>query len=808
VFHLRWGIHSDIIRRKANVAQITVYCNYSDLLGEEEAEQHISKVVDYVPAYREIVEALRRDESLTVSIEREARVCEAWLKRMAQQRGERHFKFINVTPRSRLAERWNVEVPTWVSDRDIQQTGLLNEPVSVRPGESFQDAVLRYFYSPHLTHPRLPMLQIVDLLNDLMGSLPESGRETRLLQRVYRRRLDRWMDAARSEGERLLVQLLRDALDELYKTVVRFKVLRGYPPRVGQRAMEERFDQLRTLDLNLTGLTIVEEDIPEAVDQIKVHLSQKVQGEASVDLVETLLAQVSGELEVEFQALHRLIVERDIPVGRSLVNRVCERFAPIRRRVMDEMEKLALHVPPDRPNPPDPDDEWDAHRWIQWAVEAYLPYRFWLEETERHDEEVANYGAAYADWLAEHYQQLRPTFPHTVYRALHNQMAHLDGDGPVLFVVIDNFNYKFLDHLERRLEDAGFYCSERTPYLAMLPTCTEVSKKCLFTGSPEPFEATGYERPIRNAWQRRLEGRRLRYLSYLGALKETQAREHDVYFLNHTLVDEALHRSEKELGISHAKAVRRRLGDLVEAIEMFARYIGAERELTVIVCSDHGSTRIPAEAANLIDQAFYEERLDDPHHRYIAVSDDGMDALPDNVDFECYRFRRKVFGLNTNYVVARGYGRFKETDETAYVHGGLTPEETIVPLSVFQPVVEAPKALTVRLLEDDFRYGTKATIHLELVNVNPYPCLDLRVEVLDENVDCEPSELEALGGHEDIELNIPARIWRRDEKVTNLRLQVSYQALGERRQQVEVLAITMSSMMESGFDLEDLDGTI
>ncbi len=788
--------------------QITVHQDYGDLLGKEEAEQHIADVADYVPVYRAVAEALRQDESLTVSIEREARVCEAWLRRMAEQRGEGHFTFIDVTPRSRLAERWNVEVPTWVSDRAIQRAGLLNEPVSGRPGERFQDAVLRHFYNPHLTHPRLPMLQIVDLLNDLREGPSTNTSGTRLLQRVYRRRLDRWMDTARSEGERLLVQLLRDDLDELYEVLAQFKVLRGYPPRIGQRAMEERFDQLRILDLNLAGLTIVEEDIPEAVDQIKVHLNQKVQGEASVDLAETLLAQVSGELEIEFRALHRLIVEHDIPVERSLVNRVRERFAPIRRRVMDEMEELALHAPPDRPKPPDPDGDWDADRWIQWAVEAYLPYRFWLEETERHDKEVANYGAAYADWLADRYPQLRPTFPHTVYRALHNQMEHLEGDSPVLFVVIDNFNYKFLNHLERRLENVGFYCSERTPYLAMLPTCTEVSKKCLFTGSPEPFGETGYERPIRDAWQRRLGDLGLRYLPYLGSLKEVEEREHDVYFLNHTLIDDALHTSEKKLGFSHAKAVRRRLGDLVDAIEKFARRIGSERELTVIVCSDHGSTRIPAEAANLIDQAFYEERLDDPHHRYIAVSDDDMEALPDNVDFECYRFRRQVFGLNTNYVVARGYGRFKETDETTYVHGGLTPEETIVPLSVFQPVVEAPRALTVRLLEDEFRYGAKATIHLELVNVNPYPCLDLRVEVLDENVDCEPVELEALGGHEDIELNVPARIWRRDEEVTSLRLQVSYQALGERRQQVEELAITMRSMMESGFDLEDLDGTL
>ena len=149
-------MHSDITRGKANVVQIIIYSNYSKLLGEEETEERINEIADYVPVYRAIVEAWCQNESLTVSIEREARVCEAWLKRMAEQRGERYFAFIDVTPRSRLAEQWNVEVPTWVSDRAIQQAGLLNEPVSGRPGESFQDAVLRHFYSPHLTHPPAP----------------------------------------------------------------------------------------------------------------------------------------------------------------------------------------------------------------------------------------------------------------------------------------------------------------------------------------------------------------------------------------------------------------------------------------------------------------------------------------------------------------------------------------------------------------------------------------------------------------------------------------------------------------------------
>lgn len=792
------------------MTQITIYLDYNNLLDEGEAEQRITEIADYVPVYRAIARALQDGDPLSVSIERNARACAAWLRRMAEQRGEQHFTFVDVTPGSRLAEKWGVEIPAWVTDRAIRRAGLLDAPVTAHAGEGFEDVVLRVFYSPHLTADRLPTLHLADLLEDL-EERPADVEEPRLLRQVYRRRLDDWRQAARSEGEHYLVELLRDDLGQLRTLLAQLKVLRGYPPQVAERAIGHRALQILPLDLNLTRLDVVDDaEMETAVDQIAVHLNQLKQQEPSQNLVNTLLGQVSGELEIEFQTLYELITEQEITVDRALVDRIEERFAPIRAQVVDLIERLRLQIPPDRPSPPNPQGDWTMSDWLQWAVDEYLPYHFWLEETERRDEEIEALARDYADWVYAHYNALVPNFPHIVYRALHNdrQMEHLTGPKPVLFIAVDNFNYKFLDHLRRLFEDAGFYTSGATPYLSMLPSCTEVSKKCLFTGSPGPFDATAYEKPILDAWSGRLKGRRLRYLPYLGSLGDTRSREDDVYFLNHTLIDDALHQSSVKLGISHAKAVRRRLSDLVDAVRSFAQRTGTERDLVVIICSDHGSTRIPAEAPNLIDQPFYTARLGNPHHRYIGLSDEEMERLPDNVAFECYQLRKGVFDLNENYLVARGYSRFKKTDETAYVHGGLTPEETIVPLCVFQPVVEAPKDLTVRLLDDTFRYGAKAAVDLELVNVNPYPCLDLRVEILDENVDCEPVELEDLPGHQDVEIGVPVRIWRRDEAVSSLRLKISYQLLGERRQQIVERPITMRSMMESGFDLEDLDGAL
>jgi len=790
------------------MAQITIYQDYSGLVAEEEAELHLTQIADYVPVYRAIARALQRGETLTVAIERQARVCEAWLRRMAEQRGQASFEFVPVTPRSRLASLWGVEIPKWVSDQAIRNAGLLNKPVSAKPGETFEDIIARCFYSPHLAHNRLPLSHLVDLLADLDDRRRDARRGRQLLGSVYRRRMNRWMEVARNDGERLLVRLLRDNPDELRSLLARFKLLSGYPDEVGLRAMGDDFKHLKPLNFDLAGLSLDEEEVQTSVDQIKVYLNQVRRQEASADLAEELLEQVSGELEVEFDLLHELVTEWGISVDRPLLRRIWNRFAPMEARIADKMRELELRISPKRPEKPDSEGDWKVTGWIEWAVNQYLPYRFWLEETEQRDEEIEGYAEAYADWLYERFSYLRSNLPCIVYRALHNQIEYLEGEGPVLFVAVDNFNYKFLKHLERLMEKAGLYRVHSAPYLSMLPACTEVSKKCLFTGSPEPFKGTAYKKPIQDAWASHLGGRRLRYLPYLGSLKEIREREHDVYFLNHTLIDDTLHQDEKELGISHAKAVRRRIADLVEAVKEFARRIEAEHDLVVITCSDHGSTRIPAETPNFIDQEFYADRVDDPHHRYVSISDEEMKALPDHVDFQCYRLRRKAFGLNKNYLVARDYYRFRETEETFYVHGGLTPEETIVPLCIFQPVVEKPKPLTVRLLQDEFRYGAKSMIRLELVNVNPYPCVHVRVEVLDSNVECEPAELDELAAQDPEEVHIPARLWRSEKEMTRLHIQISYQCLGERRRQVVEPLITIRSMMETGFDLEELDGTL
>ncbi|MCK4452051.1 MAG: PglZ domain-containing protein, partial [Anaerolineae bacterium] len=352
------------------------------------------------------------------------------------------------------------------------------------------------------------------------------------------------------------------------------------------------YDHLAALNLDLTDLPVPEADLAETVDQIRVHLNTLVRALPASEVLPTMLAQVSGHLLAEFEVLQTLFKSGEVIVDAGLVRQVRQKFAPVHDYLEQELADLNLLVIPPRPPQPDPDTAWTADEWLDWAVEHYLPYRFWLEEIGQHDEEIAAQADAYAEWLYDHYPSLRLTYPRMVYQGLLALHDRLTGPAPVLVVVVDNLNHKFHPDLVCYLQARGFFAEDSIPHLAMLPSCTEVSKRCLFIGQPEPFPGTAYEKPTLAAWGSALGGRRVRYLPHVGALRSVKRREHDVYFLNYLPIDEALHDDEQQTGVPHSAAVRQRLQALAGDIRAFAERIGAERNLVVIVISDHGSTRI------------------------------------------------------------------------------------------------------------------------------------------------------------------------------------------------------------------------
>lgn len=735
----------------------------------------------YVAGYDRIARAIHGDSDLRV-LARD-RIVGKWLVVMARRYGRDRIHLEELTLRRELEKKIGIEIPTYVTDEEIRDSDLLELSIPASPGMSFEDYLLEVFFGNFLTLPG-GLRRVGELIAAYEPVQWQSALERPLVDRVYRDRIAETRRQFREEGliaELQLLDWVESSPDVLIRNLYGLKILSNYPEKLGKKVFGQVYSDLLRLNLDLRRVPILVAGNEAAIDEVRLHL-ETLTSNVDATTLDPILSQVSGNLEIEFDAVLQVLISGAVAVRSDLIRTVQEKFESIQAspRMAQALADLGLLVSRERPS--NPDKAWDESEWIDWAIEEYLPYRFWLENTGRLDGEIAETAGAYADWLYENFGELRYHSQRMTWKALLGLKDEIkQHPGPVLVVVVDNLNTKFYPDLQAQMQQQGYYEHDLSYCFSMLPSCTTVSKKCLMIGHYAPFEGTAYKKPVEDAWSTRLR-RPVLYVGSIGDLRSVSQREHDVYFLNYLPLDIALHLSEYTTGLSHAQAIRGYLTSLAQDIRAFARRIGAERNLMVIVVSDHGSTRIPRGAVNVIQGKFYRERAEDEHHRYISVSDEELARLPENAKYDCYVFNRQAFQLDANYLVARRLYRFLPTDENTYIHGGLTPEETLVPLAVYLPITASPRPLALWLVGIPKIYvGTKLDLSIEITNLNSDSCEQVVIELVDPNVEAQPVHLQILPRLSRLQVSTPARCRRdADASARKLHARVSYQYLGQR----------------------------
>ncbi|MHB9142525.1 MAG: hypothetical protein ACYC25_11680, partial [Paludibacter sp.] len=156
----------------------------------------------------------------------------------------------------------------------------------------------------------------------------------------------------------------------------------------------------------------------------------------------------------------------------------------------------------------------------------------------------------------------------------------------------------------------------------------------------------------------------MRYLENIGELSKIDKKNEDVLILNYLEMDEMLHKGQKGSALSVRAKIKNELSALCREIFAFSKRIGYENKLKLYVISDHGSTSILSDQENLINQAYYKGRVEKSDHRYVCVADEDMSNLHTNIDQYCYVVDKNRFGTKENYLIAKKYYRFKETNES------------------------------------------------------------------------------------------------------------------------------------------------
>ena len=784
--------------------QVTVIADVQALLTPPPGSLRVDSIAGYPAACAAIRQALHGGAPITVY------VCNgtssAWLARVAAAYGESRVAWRAYAPRDVLAERWGLTLPATITDREILESQLLAATVTPRQGQIFWDVLLERFFDDALTYKILPLGSVAALCERACSEEWQAAVRQPLQARALRVKLDAWRRSAVSPALRAILNRIEQDPAGLRKDLAQFKVLRTYPSVLGSKVLGEQWDVLRSANIDSTEVALRPEDRASIVPEVEYYLSNIGQNLRNADDLATLVDQTSGYLLEEYQALESLLRQHREWLDEALVQRIEARFAPIRTGIGALLASLRRLIPP--AFPPSPNLEWDVGEWLDWITNSYMPYYAWLDGQNRRDEQLAEYAFDFADWLYAHFVELKNGQPERfAFTALYAERARIASAGTIsLVVMLDNFNLTYLPILARLLGDQGFSLQDSRPTLSLIPTATEVGKPCLIAGTGDVGELpeSSYADLVAKEWNPLLHGGTAGYLATVGDLQELRTLQHTLYFLNFTQTDSALHEDNRQTGRPHIEVVEERLTTVIIAVTELARRFQIESRLNVYFVSDHGSTRIPQQTVNVLDKDFFKGLALDKHHRYIALSDARFADLPQVADAQCYLLGREKFKTAKNYLATRQYYRFVETKENFYVHGGLTPEEVVVPFVHATRAPLVPIAPSVHLLGSQFRYAVPSRVILEMGNPNGFAIDGLSIRLLD--TDAEEWTLSTLGPKQPAKAEIRT-VFRKTVGAPasrSLTVRLRYTCQGKQYgPQDQTFKITLKSLMEETdeFDL-------
>lgn len=768
------------------------------------ADLTISEMDHYVSGYDRIVKAIhaRRDLRVVVINKQVGK----WLAVLQRRYGKEIVDIEEISLRRQLSKQIGISIPDSVTDQQIKESGLLDLSIPAPANISFDEYLLEVFFGAFLISDG-GMKRIGEIATNYEPDQWEAALKRPLVRELYFKTLKQTrslLEAEKRDGEIALLDWLEQSPQVLIRNLSALKMLLSYPETIGKKLFGAAFSDIMNLRLDFRKISTISRGNERVLDEIRVFLSES--NPSTIEEFGHLIDQMSGLLEIEFTTIYQILQKGQLDIDSGLVERIRGKFKSIQDipYIFQKLTELDLLITCSKPSLPQ--SEWTDEEWVQWAVDSYLPYRFWLENTGQLNDEIAEIAGSYSDWFFENYGQLKYHSKRMAWKwllGISNEWKQMES--PVLVVMADNLNAKFYPDLLHQLQVQGYY-EQRLDYcFSMLPSSTEVSKKCIITGHYQPFSETSYKKQVESTWSGRLH-KRILYVGSIGEFRAIAKRDHDVYFLNYLPLDITLHQDENQTGISHHQAIRNYLVSLSQDIRAFAERIGADRDLTVVVISDHGSTRIPKGTINVIQGDFYRKRAEDEHHRYISLSDEEIKKLPENFKYDCYLLKREVMELEANYLVARRLYRFLPTDESAYIHGGLTPEETLIPAAIYKPVVVSPKPFAVSMTGSNKIYvGTKFDLSLEITNLNNYSCDNCQVEVLDPNLETAAVNLGNMGKLVRLPISIPARCVRNAETgIRKVHVRITFEFLGQPNINDILLAIEIIEPAKPKFDLDNL----
>lgn len=655
--------------------------------------------------------------------------------------------------RRRVEEAWKATLPTTLSTEELLSLDVETLPP---PQRGVSEHILEYKLGKAWAYDEAGPAHAAQLLCDDLARrrdirLDEDDRSWLSAQR--RKKVEGWKTAASKTWRPFYQSYSADAQSTLHAVCTALyltsltvaerydqHILREYLydhplPTLDEEALVHLAAEIRRAGDHEQLEMLVEAGRRDAAVHLLRFWKTKLNGlERGPAFIEHALELLPGHSAEEILALEQLLEEAGSghrePLTQVQYDALRERFGAL-SGTSDVLDRIAIHVLPDPPSDPDP--AWIESQtldvWLPWLLREYLPYRTAIDRlyssvsTEQLKKLEAQ-ATRFSDWFCRQYPRMLHEGRDLVTTVGREVAARLYRGERVVWLVWDNLPAHQTANLLKSLRTQDFHPAQETTWkLALLPSVTKISFSASLSGlRPAECEAISSDK-YSSLVAQQFPRYQTVYRNSLRKLASVLREPKDLYVFHYRQHDKVLHTPNSQLEDTRENVLNMHTQRVTEQLVEAFSQMPADRPISLIISTDHGSTRLPEQVARSIPMPPDAELIEEHSSRAVVIqpgfNEAGVAAYDPDV---CTYLDPATFGLAAPVLLARGFCTWsKPRRGSGFVHGGALPEEVLVPLLLLQREQRSFEPLTVDVAKGELRRGELGEIALRITNKNEYP---------------------------------------------------------------------------------------
>jgi hypothetical protein len=507
------------------------------------------------------------------------------------------------------------------------------------------------------------------------------------------------------------------------------------------------------------------------------------------DIIRSAVQQMTGYYQSELNAL-KIMLEKSPNSCTKSLQLACQKIFQKNYSLHLELSSIFSSASPDTPSKPNL--AWDYNTMIKWAINEYMPYYNWVINTNNKPDLLFEHSLIYSDWLLSNYQNFTniksPDQPLITKQHQRVKQVLNNKDNVVLWLIFNTLTINQANMLINICSKHNINIVENDVAITLIPSNNKSAEYALFTGSYFIQHSTS-----NNSID----------LS-LSHLNDVRALSHyDISSLKQILSSNPLDcliitNNTEKISDNNLHEIYNNISEFITEVKSIGK------EPHIFIASKHGCTELVDHFSTINDHPFMRNvqdtiEYDDISSELINIPrlmySETSNYIPSKEDW--FILDHKKFGLPQDYFVPKKYNFPPSISNSNTVfYGGLSPEETLVPLihlSTQQVEVSELKFI----MEDSIRHGILQKITIKIINSNQVPVTDINLKINDQVYNDVISKIPELSNEEVI---IQLQPIYQDGPTAYLDILLEYKVMGSLYTQKLSKTVSLRRLQTSSID--------